>query len=138
MPLTQAFYNRLAGDDELTAMLATYEGEPAVFTIDPAPGDATLPYIVTAGAVSQAPWDTKTTRGRRIMRDVRCYAEADGSVAVIEAIAERVRELFHRHALVIDEFGVVVASAGGPDVADEDEVYGRIVSIQLTMVQTEE
>ena len=53
--LTGAIYDVLAGDATLAGLLATYGGNPAVFTTDPAPGDATLPYIVTAGEFSQAP-----------------------------------------------------------------------------------
>ena len=58
MNLTEALYDRLTGDATLTALLATYNGDPAVFTTDPAPGDAELPYIVTAGHVSDEPFDT--------------------------------------------------------------------------------
>ena len=129
--LTAAIFNKLAGDPTLVGLLASYNGEPAIFTIDPAPGDATLPYIVTAGEASQSPWDTKTTLGRSLVRDVRCYAEADGSVITIEAIAERVRELLHRQTLMIAGFQWVISSCDGPIVADESGAYGRIISLSL-------
>jgi len=134
--LTEAIYNRLAGDITLAIMLSQYRGQPAIFTIDPAPGDAALPYIVTAGEASQSPWDTKLTRGRNLVRDVRCYAEADGSVVTIEAIAERVRYLLHRQALTIGSFEWVISDCGGPIVADESGIYGRIISLSL-MAQEE-
>ena len=70
--LTQAIYDRLTMDPILAGLLATYRGGPAVFTTDPAPGDAGMPLVVTAGEVTQTPWDTKDTRGRQIYRDVRC------------------------------------------------------------------
>lgn len=130
--LTQTIYDVLAGDGTLAGLLANYNGSPAVFTIDPAPGDAELPYVVTAGEVSQAPFDTKTTRGRRLIRDVRCYAPADGSAIVVEAIAERVRALLHRQALSIGGFDWLVSDVTGPIVADERDVYGRVVSLSLT------
>ena len=129
--LTQAIFNRLAGDMTLTGMLATYNGEPAIFTTDPAPGDAVLPYIVTAGEVSQSPWDTKTTRGRSLIRDVRFYAEADGSVILIESMVERGRALLHRQPLTISGFTWVISNAAGPIVADEPGAYGRILSLSL-------
>lgn len=129
--LTPSIYDVLAGDGTLTGLLAEYNGSPAVFTTDPAPGDATLPYVVTAGEVSQAPFDTKTTRGRTLIRDVRCYAEANGSAVEVEAIAERVRTLLHRQPLTIDGFDWLVSSVSGPIVADERDVYGRIVSLSL-------
>lgn len=129
--LTAAIYDRLAGDATLVDLLANYEGNPAVFTTDPAPGDAVLPFIVTAGEVTQSPFDTKTTRGRNMTRDVRCYAAADGSAVVVEAIAERVRALLHRQPLTIDGHAWLLSNVTGPIVADERDVYGRIISVSL-------
>jgi len=131
--VTEAIYDALAGDGTLTALLTTYGGEPAIFTTDPAPGDAELPYIVSAGEVAQTPFDTKTTRGRAVVRDVRCYTEASGSAVAVEAIAERVRALLHRQTLAISDFECVVADCSGPVAADGQDAYGRIVSIRLTI-----
>lgn len=129
--LTRAIYDRLSSDPTLTGLLASYKGLPAIFTVDPAPGDAALPYIVSAGEVSQAPNDTKTTRGRSIMRDVRCYAEADGSAVVVEAIAERVRALLHRQPLEIDGYRWILSDVTGPVAADEQDAYARIITLSL-------
>lgn len=129
--ITAAIWDRLANDALLTALLSEYGGLPAIFTTDPAPGDAVLPYIVTAGEVAQTPWDTKTTLGRELTRDVRCYDADDGSVVTIEAIAERVRSLLHRHELVVDGYTTVIAECFGPITADEEDAYGRIVSVNL-------
>lgn len=129
--LTGAMYDALAADGTLAGLLSTYGGEPAIFTTDPAPGDASLPYVVTAGEVSQAAADTKLTRGRALLRDVRCYAAADGSAATVEAIAERVRALLHRQALVIPGFVWILAECSGPVVADEPGVYARIITVRM-------
>ena len=129
--LTAAIYDKLAGDLTLASLLATYDGEPAIFTVDPVPGNATLPYIVTTGEVSQSPFDTKQTRGRSLIRDVRCYADADGSAIAIEAIAERVRALLHRQALTISGFSWMVSDCSGPITADDIDVYGRILSLSV-------
>ena len=134
--IIEAIYDVLAGDATLTALLATYGGEPAVFTTDPAPGDAELPYIVSAGEVAQTPWDTKTTRGRVAIRDVRCYTDASGSAVVVETIAERVRALLHRQTLAISDFECVIADCSGPVAADGQDAYGRIVSVRLTVEES--
>jgi len=118
MNLAAAIYDRLASDATLTAMLSTYGGAPAVFTADPAPGDAELPYIVTAGQTADAPFDTKTTRGREVWRDVRCYAAASGSCVIVDQIAERVRVLVHRSPLTVDSHTNWLAEVSGPIVAD--------------------
>jgi len=131
--ITAAIHDALASDATLAAMLSTYGGEPSIFTTDPAPGDATLPYVVTAGEVAQTPFDTKTTRGRVVTRDVRCYTDATGSAAVVEAIAERVRALLHRQTLTISDFVCVVADCSGPVSADGQDAYGRIVTVTMTI-----
>lgn len=131
--ITQAIYSRLAGDETLAGLVNTYQGEPAIFTTDPAPGDAALPYIVTAGAVATAAFDTKTTRGRTVTRDVRCYTSASGSAAVVEAMAERVRELLHRQELTVAGYAWVWSECSGPVAADEQDAYGRIVTIRITI-----
>ena len=133
MSVTEAIYDALAGDATLVAMLATYGGEPAIFTTDPAPGDAVLPYIVSAGEVAQTPWDTKTTRGRVALRDVRCYTDATGSAMVVEVLAERVRVLLHRQTLAISDFECVIAECSGPMAADGQDAYGRIVTVTMTI-----
>ncbi len=135
MNLTAALYDRLAGDSTLGTLLAEYHGGAAVFTIDPAPADAVLPYVVSAGEVAQRPFDTKTTRGREVWRDVRCYAAADGSAALVEEIAERVRTLLHRYRLEVANHETWVAEASGPIVADEEGAYGRIVSLRLVLME---
>ena len=131
--ITQAIYDALAGDATLAGMLASYNGRPAVFTTEPAPGDAVLPYIVAAGDLVQMPFDTKTTRGRAITRDVRCYAAASGSARTVTAIAERVRYLLHRRTLEIEGFAWVWAECSGPMSADELDAYGRIVTVKLVV-----
>jgi len=131
--LTQAIYDKLAEDVALTTLLATYQGQPAIFTTQPAPGDATLPYIITAGNVAVVPFDTKTTQGRTFTRDVRCYAAASGSAATVEAIAERVRTLLHRSALIVEGFAWVWAKCSGPIAADEQDTYARIITVTMTI-----
>jgi len=129
--ITAAIYDKLAADSTLVGLLTSYKGSPAIFTTDPAPGDAVLPFIVSAGEVSQAPFDTKTTQGRDLIRDVRCYADADGSAVVIEAIAERVRAVLHRQALTIAGYRWIISDCTGPITADERDVYGRVISLSL-------
>lgn len=129
--LTRAIYGIMVADGTLTALLATYGGEPAIFTTDPAPPDATRPYIVTVGAVALLPADTKTTLGIDARRDIRCYADADGSAGTVEAIAWRVRELFHRQAVAMDDYSVWWCDVTSVVNADEPGVYGRVVTVRL-------
>lgn len=135
--LTQAFFDLFTSDGVLTAMLATYGeyGGPAFFTTDPPPGNATLPYIVSAGEVVDTPFDTKTGEGRRLWRDIRCYAAASGGSGPVEAIADRVRYLLHRTPFEVEGFRVEIVECSGPVAADEPEAYGRIVTAKMTLFE---
>lgn len=135
--ITQAIYDRLAGDVTLATLLATYAGRLAMFTIDPAVPDATKPYIVSNGQWIDGDFDTKTNLGRRIFRDVRCYAAADGDAIPVEQIAERVRELFHRQhkQITVPGYQVIVAECSGPVASNEQDAYGRLVTVKLIMME---
>ena len=132
MIVTQAIYTRLANSVALVDMLAEYNGAPAIFTTDPAPDDAVMPYIVAAGNVAAAPFDAKDCLGQTVTRDVRCYANANGSAAVVEEIAEKVRQLLHRQQLSITGYNWIMSDATGPITADERFAYGRIVTVSVT------
>jgi hypothetical protein len=132
----KAIYNKLEADSTLTALLATYESEPAIFTVDPAPEGAAFPYIVISPILDQAPFDTKNSLGRSLRVDVRCYADATGSAATIESISERVRTVLHRGELTIDDHAWRWSSCFGPISADEADAYGRIITLQITAEET--
>lgn len=133
--LSEAIWETLAEDSTLAGLLSSYGGKPAIFTVDPAPGDAVLPYIISAGEAVNEPFDTKTTRGREIIRDIRCYSESANSSELIEEIADRVRVLFHRVIPGVEGFTVWVSGVSGPVAFDEAEALGRILSIRLLLVE---
>lgn len=132
----KAIADQLIADATLEALLSTYESEPAIFTVDPAPEGAEKPYIVIGPIIDGAPFDTKTSRGRSVRVDVRCYAEATGSSDDIEAISERVRAVLHRVELTIDDHAWEWSSCFGPISADEEDAYGRIVTVQIAAQET--
>jgi hypothetical protein len=138
--ITKAIYDRLKDDATLQGLLSTYSGAAAVFTTDPIPANAVLPYV-TVLPIAEVPFDSKqtfaggatgeTTLGREISYDIGCYDEDNGSIVDVEAIRERVRALLHRHVLTIANFTTVIAEVSGTLPADEDGVFGRIVTIRL-------
>ena len=133
---TKAFYDTLIADTTLAALLSEYGGVPAVFTAAPIPTDASLPYIITEGDVGNLPFDTKVLRGREVIRDVRCYAIAEGSADAVEDIAERVRTLFHNQSIPISGFNdSFLTEVSNILTADEDGVYGRIVTVRLIAME---
>lgn len=132
MSLTAAVYARMAGDGELASLLATWKDLPAVFTQDPPPAGAVLPYIVTPGQLATIPFDTKDERGEELFRDIRIYDKATGSQKRVEDIAARVKDLFHRQPLVVDGRAVLMVEVTGPRLGpQEDEAYARIVTLHV-------
>lgn len=132
---TVAVRDRLVTDANLTAMLTAYKTEPAVFTVEPVPGDAVLPYIVTVGHVSDVPFDTFGVTGREINRDIRCYTKNSGSMFTLSAILDRVRFLFHRHRLsIVGHENIMTTCLSTTTGLDDDESYGGIVTIRALIV----
>lgn len=140
LDLDQAFYDRMAGDDELVAMLSGYPDadessgvRPAIFTDEEVPENAEYPFIWTCGEVSVVPDDTKLDLGFEIVRDIGIYAGRN-QTDLLRRIAYRVRFLFHRRALEISGMETIIASASGPVKAPTDETAdGRIVSVRLNI-----
>lgn len=140
MSLTASIYQRLASDSTLTSLLASYKGNPAIFTVDPAPSDANLPYLVTEGNVldtTQITQNTKQRTATHTVRDIKIYTEATGTSKPIETIAERVWELFDRQALTIDGWTSVVVRADRPILGPTGDAssYGRVVTLDLILQQ---
>ena len=139
MNLSEAVYERMATDALLTSLVASYNGGPAIFTAQPVPDDAQLPFVVSVGQVSgsvDVPETSKQRTGTRIVRDVRIYARADGSYERIEAIAERVWELFERQMLTVTGWQSVRTRADRPVVIDNDgHIYGVVVSVSFAAVK---
>lgn len=136
----KSVYDALVGDEELVAMLSTYSGRPAVFMTDVAPPNAKYPFIVSSDPVASAEFDTKTTTGRDITRDVRCYDASrafDGvagvprSPVVVNRIAERARRVL----IAAQLFGVhlVLKVVSGPVAVDDEEAYGRVVTVRAVV-----
>ena len=133
--LTVAIRNRLTGDTTLTAMLSVYRGGPAIFTVEPIPGDATLPCIVASGHVADVPFDTFGTTGREITRDIRCYTANDGSRIALSDIVERVRFLFHQVQLpVTGQQNVMTTVQRLHHNLDDDVAYGAVVTIVSLLI----
>lgn len=128
-PLTQAIYNQMANDSTLTAMLSS--GASSIYMYAPIPSAATRPLIVCANSVADKAVDTKNSSGREITRLIGCYDNSTGTYDTVEAIAERVRFLFHRQILTVTGYTMILAEAKGPIIAPADDQmtdYVRMVT----------
>lgn len=137
--LAAAFYDRMAGDAQLTADLSNYPNanessgfQPAIFTDEEVPEDATLNYA-WAQDISGIPEDDKLTLGVDVLWQIAVYTQKNDS-ETLNRLAWRVRALFHRHALAVTNAETVIAMASLPQKAPtDDKVDGRIIEVRLRL-----
>jgi len=138
---TSGLITALKGDATLTTLMGTYRTEPAWFSIFPTPGDAGRPLGVVRPQSDPSrglEFDAKDIDSRNITYSVDVFTDADGSIVDLEAIAERVKALFHRtpSALTITGYDVIDAFADGPtELPTDHTVYGRRVSVEMILTK---
>lgn len=135
----KAIHALVAADATVAAYLATYKGQPAVFTRRPVPPDAELPYLVveTAAAVER----TNTLDGKLPVMDVErqlsLFGPATGDPDAIDAAAERLAWLLHQRLLAVPGWTrarcTVVAGPG--DLSADDESYGRVLTVRTHLTR---
>jgi hypothetical protein len=131
---------RLAGDDVLAGMLASYQAAPAIFT-DPVPDDFETQErasIVVAEPHLNESDNTFSSKGRRASVRARIYAKPNGSTAPLLDAAERARSLFNDWSASDFGGGVLEASfVSGPVPAptDDPSIEGRLLTIQLVITE---
>lgn len=134
--INKGIFDRMADDATLTALLSTYKGSPAIFTIPTIPSDATFPFITANEDFSVIPFDTKTVEGRDVSRYIRVYAEASGSRAILDSISERVRFLFHRkhRDFIISGYQIILIHVEGPEfLATPEQIYGVEFTVRFVL-----
>lgn len=129
--LTAAIHDRLAADPAVTSKISTYNGKPAIFGGAGVPEDVELPFI-TIDVLSDAPLDTKTTRGWEQRRLVTPLVPATGSELPLDRLATAVTRALHRRPLSYQ--GVVgwLAEVEDASPAPTDETMdGRALTVRL-------
>ena len=138
--VTRSIYRFLQADSDLPSLLGTYVGAPSIFTSIPVPETATNPFVAISGSVSDTDEGTKNSQMRRVVVDVSAYSDADGNVDKIEEIGEHLRNILgnkiHTEAkLNIRNWHAAVVSTTGPIVNDVEDLYGRVVTVELLLHQ---
>jgi len=132
-----ALYQRVLGQTDLTALLATYRGAPAVFLDNHVPGDAARPYLYSPPNIVDVPFEAKnsaTWGGREFHRDWTLVFDRTASPALLETAAEMLRALFHRHRLVIAGYETLISRVTGPIVAPSDETLRALTLTTIFVV----
>ena len=138
--LTVAIREAILADAGITALLATYLGEPAVFTRRPAPGDAVYPMIVVSGNQSTTNEDGVNDYRPFVSYELATYGinqQPPTQYRDVSTIAYALRTLFHRqHNLEIDDWAVIDQRCNGPtDSPSIGSFTVRAVSLTVRLAQ---
>ena len=136
--IADALYDLLAGDATLAGLLASYRGGPAIFTTQPIPPDAPMPYVLIQPPASDTSIRSLDNNeiGREVERDVSIFGVATGSNRMIQDSAERIRTITHGAHLDVDGFRRVKVRATGPvQLSADSDSYGRQVSLHLRLIR---
>lgn len=138
--LSQPLRDAIVASADIVALLATYAGEPAVFSSAPAPGNAAYPFILISDDVDKIEEDG--------LSDFRPSVEREISVYVNNAIPEKyrvadqviylVRTLFHRRrtAITVTGWHVVDIQVSGPvPTSQDDQTEGRVVTLTVRLAK---
>lgn len=146
LDLGPALREALIAATAISANLAVFNEEPAVFTRRPVPDEAGMPLIICNDPAALGEADGLTSDRPVWMGDVAIYGHkaAAGSeedqTRIVQILGNRVRTLFHRQkwALQVGGFHVIDIRASGPVPApvDDDKTVGRIVSLIVRLGRT--
>lgn len=138
--LAEPIRDALVASSAITALLATYAGEPAVFTRQPVPGDATYPLIVISPDVDVLDEDGLSDDRPIITRSVIVYSSNQNPTSgrLANQIAFLVYSLLHRQwrALTVADWKVVDIIANGPVIlTGADQTIGREIPLTVKLAK---
>lgn len=129
LELRSKIFQKLISNENITNNVSEYLGYPSIFTVEPIPTDVELPYVIV-NQVSEVPNETKTQDGRNVLIDIRIYANEDGNISLIENLVEEIYQMFHNQEISTNNFENYLLRVVEILNANEEKVYGRIVSIR--------
>lgn len=133
---TQAFFDRLAGDAELVAIIGSYQGAPKIFTARP-PGAVGLPYVVIGGLVQETDASTFSSVATDQTRNIEVWF-GPGNAEQMRVAGLRVLTLFDYPAPVLEmqDWVTDLQSATGPFEGEAiEQAQSRIIQIRCQFRQ---
>jgi hypothetical protein len=131
MGLLASIAARLAADLPFAGELATYGEAPAIVVGDDGklPENIPTPFALVAFQAS-TPDDCKVEDGHEARVAVRIFADATGSVKVIEQLTERARWLLHRKPSGLAD-GAYIAECSVAIAPTDASFYGRQIDVRV-------
>lgn len=130
-----AIRTALVNDATVAGLIGEWENEPAVFTRTPVPADAPMPFIVVPADASNVDVGGLNNEKPNVIKDIMIYGDQPDHYRIVESIAYRVRELFHRtrFSISVAGYNIVLITATGPIPAptDDEKLVGRMVTLNI-------
>ncbi len=116
------------------SFLSTFHGTEAVFDGELAPEGADFPFCLVSGPIADFPQNTKTTRMRDSVYDIRLYALDRGERHDLIVAIEAIRANFdQRGGLIVEGRSVLETQVTGPvALPSGDGVQGMGVTVSVT------
>lgn len=138
--VTRSIYRFLKADSKLPTLIGSYAGSSSIFTSIPVPETAGNPFVSISGSVSDIDFGTKNSQMRSVSVLVGVYTDADGNVDLVEEIGEHLRDILGHKInteakLNIRHWDAVVVGTSGPIVNDVEDLYGRVITVDLLLHQ---
>lgn len=147
MKVAAGIRDALLADATLVALLGDYVGRAAIHTRRPVPSESGKPYVLVGPNAAAGDENAIDTERPVVTVDVAVYGDKRERVGQpddyhdVETAAERIRKMFrpqNKSILSVTGFHVVGISASGPIPApvDDESQVGRVVTIEVRLVET--
>lgn len=122
-------------DQDIVALLGSWQGIASVHTRRPAPSEAGFPLIIISSDISITDEDGLRSDRPIIVKDIICYGPQPLSYREVEEVGWLLRILFHkkRHLLSLESWHIVDISVSGPFVAPTDSETFCARGVTLTV-----
>lgn len=121
----------------ITGKLGTYNGAPSVHTRRPVPSDAPYPMVVIGPIIARTDDDGLSDFRPMVVIDVNVYGPQPASYRDVEAVAEAIYGLFHRHSSVLSVHGYTVidirCTGPSPAPVDDETKIGRRITLTIRL-----
>ncbi len=135
--IAPAALTTMMADTYITSRVSRWHRRPSIFTRRPVPGDAPYPLIIVNPNSAVTNFDYLNSMHPWVFRDIVVYGQQETQLRVVDEVAYRIRELFHRKrfALQVEGYNTVNIVATGPQTApvDDDQSVGRLVTLSVQL-----
>lgn len=130
-----AIRTALVNDAIVIGLVSEWEGEPAVFTRTPIPGDVEPIMVVVSPNVSYVNLGALNSERPQIIKDIHVHGDQPDQYREVETVANQIQSIFDRNrfAISVDDYNIVRIDATGPvpGAGNDENSVSRVVTITI-------